>query len=191
MVTDTGIAGAAADAISTALKEGSLNRVIVNNDEYSMTYTGATRDGQNADEFAYVISMLDGSTSRVLKHKLSEVLRKRSPDGTPKFWVEGMPGTPPVPINGSLKCLLNAEHSNRKWIDDAGLLGRTCPKSNLKSEFDVENHMLHRHPQEARLIETALERERTAETRELARLQIEAMRAPQAARRGRPPKTEE
>jgi hypothetical protein len=156
-----------------------------------MTYVGATRDGQDADEFAYVISMLDGSTSRVLKHKLSEVLRKRSDDGTPKFWITGMPGTPPEPVNGSLKCLLNAEHPNRKWVDEAGLLGRTCPKSNLKSEFDVENHMLHRHPQESRLIDTALERERTAEARELARLQIEAMQEPKAARRGRPPKTEE
>ena len=191
MVSENIVAGAASDAITEAMKSGSLDRVIVNNDEYSMTYVGATRDGQDADEFAYVVSMLDGSTSRVLKHKLSEVLRKRSADGTPKFWISGMPGTPPEPVNGSLKCLLNAEHPNREWVDEAGLLGRTCPKSNLKSEFDVENHMLHRHPQESRLIDTALERERTAEARELARLQIEAMQEPKPARRGRPPKTEE
>ena len=191
MVAENAIAGAAADAITDAMKSGGLDRVIVNNDEYSMTYTGATRDGQDADEFAYVISMLDGSTSRVLKHKLSEVLRKRSANGAPKFWIDGMPGTPPKQDAGVLKCLLHAEHSNREWIDKSGLTGRTCPKCNLKSEFDVENHMLHRHPQESRLINLALERERTAEARELASLQIEAMRAPQAARRGRPPKTEE
>lgn len=59
-----------------------------------MQYSGSTNDGQDADELVSVWSLLDGTESRVLKHKLGEVLRKRTLTGEQVFWIPGMPGKP-------------------------------------------------------------------------------------------------
>jgi hypothetical protein len=171
------VADAAAEAIAASLKDGSLNKVIVNNDEYSMTYTGATNAGVDADEKTSVWSMQDGTESRPLTHKLSEVLRKRNPDGSPKFWMPGMPGKPPDQKLGVLPCKLYADHDDREWLDSIGLIGRYCEKATLRSEFDVETHMLNRHPQENALIQNALERRQREEERELQQLQLQALRS--------------
>ena len=73
MTSDNAVADAAAEAIAASVKDGSLNKVIVNNDEYSMTYTGATNAGVNADELTSVWSMQDGSESHVLKLSLIHI----------------------------------------------------------------------------------------------------------------------
>jgi len=176
VTSDNAVADAAAEAIAASVKAGSLDTVIVNNDEYSMTYTGATNAGVNADELTSVWSMQDGSESHVLKHKLNEVLRKRNPDGSPKFWIPGMPNQPPEQKRGVLLCQLNENHEDREWLDSIGLVGRTCRKATLLSEFDVETHMLNRHRQENALIQTALERRKRDEERELQQLQLQALR---------------
>ena len=176
MTSDSAVADAAAEAIAESMKDGSLNKVIVNNDEYSMTYTGATNAGINADELTSVWSMEDGTESRVLKHKLNEVLRKRNPNGSPKFWIPGMPNKPPEQKRGVLLCQLNENHEDREWLDSIGLIGRTCRKATLMSAFDVETHMLNRHRQESALIQTALDRRQREEERELQQLQLQALR---------------
>jgi len=176
MTTDNVIAEAAANAIAESATSGTLDKVIVNNDEYSMEYTGSTNDGRDADELVSVWSLLDGTESRVLKHKLGEVLRKRTLTGAQVFWVPGMPGKPPKAEAGSeLLCLLHPDNAEREWLNDIGLVAQTCRKSNLRSEFDLQNHMLHRHQQEFSLIETAREQEARQQQDELVRLQIEAM----------------
>ena len=175
MTTDNVIAEAAANAIAESAIDGTLDKVIVNNDEYSMEYMGSTNDGQNADDLVTVWSLLDGSQSRVLKHKLAEVMRKRTLTGAQVFWMPGMPGKPPQAENGSLLCMLHADHTEREWMDTIGLVAQTCRKANLRSEFDLQNHMLHRHQQEWSLIETAREQEARQAQDELVRLQIEAM----------------
>ena len=176
MTTDNVIAEAAANAIAESVTSGSLDKVIVNNDEYSMQYSGSTNDGQDADELVSVWSLLDGTESRVLKHKLSEVLRKRTRTGQQVFWIPGMPGKPPqVDLGSELLCLLHPDNDERAWLNDIGLVAQTCRKANLRSDFDLQNHMLHRHQQEWSLIETAREQEARQAQDELVRLQIEAM----------------
>ena len=142
-----------------------------------MTYTGASNAGANADELTSVWSMQDGSESHVLKHKLNEVLRKRNLDGSPKFWIPGMPDKPPEQKRGVLLCQLHQDHDDREWLDSIGLTGRNCRKATLMSEFDVETHMLNRHRQESALIQTALERRKRDEERELQQLQLQALRS--------------
>ena len=176
MTTDNVIAEAAANAIAESAIDGTLDKVIVNNDEYSMEYMGSTNDGQNADDLVTVWSLLDGSQSRVLKHKLAEVMRKRTLTGAQVFWVPGMPGKPPQAEKGSeLLCLLHPDNIERDWLNQIGLVAQTCQKHNLRSEFDLQNHMLHRHQQEYSLIETAREQETRQQQDELVRLQIEAI----------------
>ena len=176
MTTDNVIAEAAANAIAESATSGSLDKVIVNNDEYSMQYSGSINDGQDADELVSVWSLLDGTESRVLKHKLGEVLRKRTLTGEQVFWIPGMPGKPPKVDKGSeLLCLLHPDNDERDWLNNIGLVAQTCRKSNLRSDFDLQNHMLHRHQQEFSLIQTAREQEARQQQDELVRLQIEAM----------------
>ena len=176
MTTDNVIAEAAANAIAESVASGALDKVIVNNDEYSIQYSGSTNDGQDADELVSVWSLLDGTESRVLKHKLNEVLRKRTRSNQQVFWIPGMPGQPPKVDKGSeLLCLLHPDNDEREWLNNIGLVAQTCRKSNLRSDFDLQNHMLHRHQQEWSLIETAREQEARQAQDELVRLQIEAM----------------
>ena len=176
MTTDNVIAEAAANAIAESATSGTLDKVIVNNDEYSMEYTGSTNDGRDADELVSVWSLLDGTESRVLKHKLGEVLRKRTLTGAQVFWVPGMPGKPPQAEKGSeLLCLLHPDNIERDWLNQIGLVAQTCQKHNLRSEFDLQNHMLHRLQQEYSLFETAREQETSQQQDELVRLQIEAI----------------
>tara|TARA_R100000664_G_scaffold28181_1_gene39283 strand:- start:1949 stop:2524 length:576 start_codon:yes stop_codon:yes gene_type:complete len=176
MTTDNVIAEAAANAIAESAASGALDKVIVNNDEYSIQYSGSTNDGQDADELVSVWSLLDGTESRVLKHKLNEVLRKRTRSNQQVFWIPGMPGQPPKVDKGSeLLCLLHPDNDEREWLNNIGLVAQTCRKSNLRSDFDLQNHMLHRHQQEWSLIETAREQEARQAQDELVRLQIEAM----------------
>jgi len=176
MTTDNVIAEAAANAIAESAASGALDKVIVNNDEYSIQYSGSTNDGQDADELVSVWSLLDGTESRVLKHKLNEVLRKRTRSNQQVFWIPGMPGQPPKVDKGSeLLCLLHPDNDEREWLNNIGLVAQTCRKSNLRSDFDLQNHMLHRHQQEWSLIGTAREQEARQQQDELVRLQIEAM----------------
>ena len=181
MSTDNIVAEAAANAIAEKANDQSLDKVIINNDEFSMSAMKSHLMDSNvdADEHTVVWSMQDGSQSIVLKHKLNEVLRKRNADGSSKFWVTGMPGNPPKQVIGQLLCYLHPDHPEREWMDSIGLQGQVCKKSNMPSLFDVESHMLNRHQQEAKLVEGARERERIADERELAKLQIEAIRGAQ------------
>lgn len=182
MTSDNIIAEAAAGAIAQSADEGTLDKVVVNNDEFTMTRLRShlMDSSVDADEHTIVYSMIDGTPSTVLKHKLAEVLRKRAPNGGPAFWVPGMPGNPPEPIVGTIMCLLHADHEDREWLNSIGLSAQLCRKANLRSEFDLQNHMLHRHQQEFSLIETARERETQEEQREWTRMQMDAMRQAQS-----------
>ena len=129
-----------------------------------------------------------GQPSRVLVNMLGKKLAQKLPDGT-KAWS-------PTPTKdysmGSTKCLLHAEHPRRAEFDEIGLSGKTCAKSNIPSEFEVRQHMLHRHKQEWQVMEEARVHAEKQEERDFRRMQMaqwESMN--QAPRRGRPPKSED
>lgn len=129
-----------------------------------------------------------GMPSRVLVNMLGKKLAQKLPDGS-KAWS-------PTPTKdysiGSTKCLLHIEHPRRKEFDGIGLAGKTCVKSNIPSEFEVRQHMLHRHKQEWQVMEEARERAEKEEERAFRRMQMaqwESMNA--APRRGRPPKSDD
>lgn len=129
-----------------------------------------------------------GMPSRVLVNMLGKKLQAKLPDGR-KAWS-------PTPTKdysmGSTKCLLHAEHPRRAEFDEIGLTGKTCLKSNIPSEFEVRQHMLHRHKQEWQVMEEARERAEKQEERDFRRMQMaqwESMNAPKGGRK--PSGTEE
>jgi hypothetical protein len=129
-----------------------------------------------------------GMPSRVLVNMLGKKLQAKLPDGR-KAWS-------PTPTKdysmGSTKCLLHAEHPRRAEFDEIGLAGKTCLKSNIPSEFEVRQHMLHRHKQEWQVMEEARERAEKQEERDFRRMQMaqwESMNAPKSRRK--PDGTEE
>jgi hypothetical protein len=107
------------------------------------------------------------------------VLRKKRPDGSPAFWIEGMPYQPPEPMKGSIKCMLHPDFDEtdgpagfgRELIESAGLAGVSCNQNarDKKNRDDFANvyqrnrHMLKKHPGYYRQIQDLLaERERKA-----------------------------
>ena len=107
------------------------------------------------------------------------VLRKKRPDGSPAFWIEGMPYQPPEPMKGSIKCMLHPDFDEtdgpagfgRELIEGAGLAGVSCNQNarDKKNRDDFANvyqrnrHMLKKHPGYYRQIQELLaERERKA-----------------------------
>jgi hypothetical protein len=128
-------------------------------------------------------STIDGLPSHVLVNMLGRKLEQKLPDGRPA-WSR----TQTVPYKpGEMKCLLHAEHPRRAELDGIGLAGKTCTKSNIRSVFEVRQHMLHRHQQEWAVMEEA----RQAAEREEERQFRMAMIAQVQPRRGRPPKEDE
>lgn len=129
-----------------------------------------------------------GLPSQVLPYMLAKKLSPNKITGKVEW---SMTPTKPYFV-GTTKCLLHEEHPRRKEWDSIGLAGTTCRKSNITSEFELRQHMLHRHRVEWSVMEEAREREEKDEERAFRRMQMEQWeRMNQAPRRGRPPKDEE
>jgi hypothetical protein len=124
-----------------------------------------------------------GLPSQVLVNMLEKKLVQKLPNGKPA-WSE-------TPTKDYSKCLLHEEHQRRSEWDSIGLAGTTCRKSNITSEFELRQHMLHRHRVEWQVIEEARAQAEKDEERAFRRMQMEQwQKMNEAPRRGRPPKEE-
>lgn len=138
-------------------------------------------------DYVTLYSEVDGLPSRVLMNMLGKKLSQKLPDGR-RAWST----KPTIPyMAGSLKCLLHAEHPQREHWDSIGLMGKTCTKSNIPSDFEVRQHMTHAHGQEWRVMEEARESAERDEERTFRRMQMEQWERMNTTRRGRPAKDEE
>lgn len=150
----------------------------------------------NTDEKVTIFSTQNGEPRQILKIDAKRVLNKRLSDGRPAFWMEGMPGKPPVYAKGTIACYLdpNFDESDgpagfdRAWLDKIGLEGRTCnmmapDKNNQKfrSVFDRDDHAAKKHRNEWKIIQDAIEKKRLATEAEERRLDREAQQAQAAA----------
>ena len=118
-------------------------------------------------------SMVDGLTRpSIPRIHAKRVLSKPIP-GTklPAFWIPGMPGTPPTPERGSIKCMLHPdfdeEHGpagfGRAFVDESGLQGFFCnrgdqskqSRADFQSVFDRDEHMRSKHSRQYEVIQKA------------------------------------
>ena len=131
-----------------------------------------------------IYSTETGLPSRVLVNMLAKKLTQKNADGRP-VW-----STSPTKeyYVGEYRCYLHPEHPMRAELDRIGLIDKTCSKKTIASEFEVRQHMLHRHQQEWRVIEEARAAAEREEDRAFRRMQMAQMeRLNEPARRGRKP----
>lgn len=103
--------------------------------------------GTTSAGYTYIYDPDTGERSITNNNMLPVQLRKKKPDGRVAFTIarpKNPDGSFKEPIMGTYKCMLHAENALRTEYDRIGL--PTCPKSNLMSEFQVEQHMQTRHP---------------------------------------------
>lgn len=142
----------------------------------------------NSGDLVPVFSMIDGEQRlvRKLDAPTAKVLLKNLADGSPAFWAEGMPGSPPEYTVGNVHCMLhpgfdesqnsvNLSGLDRAFVDALGLDGRFCngnaPDKNNRGDFktvyDRDDHMEKKHPREWKTVQSGVERlERESERAE-------------------------
>lgn len=105
-----------------------------------------------------------------LYYMLPQKLRSRRKDGSYRFTtIEPKE----KPVRGQVKCMLHEDHPNRAHYKELGF--RTCPKATITSHYQLEQHMLKRHPQEWKAIEQERINKEKAEDRALQRLILQQM----------------
>lgn len=121
-----------------------------------------------------------GVKSMVLPYMVPGALAMKDRDGNRRFTA-----TQTVePEEGTYVCLLNKAAKDHDDAVEAGVSHVECMRTNLRSGFDLRNHMQYVHPKEWEAI-TAFRAERDAETqREFQRLQMEALRGQAGAKSG-------
>lgn len=97
-------------------------------------------------------------------------LRKLRADGTRAF-TRIKPKS--APVRGTLKCMLHPDNPQRREYDGIGF--KTCPKANLMTPFDVENHMKARHKKEWATLEAERMRTEKAEERAFQKQMMAAL----------------
>lgn len=98
--------------------------------------------------YVYIYDTRSFEKIPVIYYMLPQQLRKRREDGSYRFTT-----TDPKqkPVRGTLLCMLHPDAPNRKHYDELGF--RVCPKSNMTNEYQVQQHMKKKHPQEWAAIE--------------------------------------
>lgn len=104
----------------------------------------------------------------ILYYMLAQKLRQRRPDGSFRFTTVD-PGE--NPRRGKIKCLLHPEGADREHYDELGF--RTCPKANITNNYQLQQHMVKRHPQEWAAIKAERDEAQREEDRQLQRLLLE------------------
>lgn len=120
----------------------------------------------------YIYDTKTGDQSKINRNMLAIQMTKRHPDGSRAFTL-----TPPniQPVRGNLLCKLHPDAPDRQEYDRIGF--KTCPKSNLMTEFDVEQHMRARHKREWASIEAARTRREKEQDRSLQHKTMAALAA--------------
>uniref|UniRef100_A0A6M3LQ40 Uncharacterized protein n=1 Tax=viral metagenome TaxID=1070528 RepID=A0A6M3LQ40_9ZZZZ len=106
----------------------------------------------------------------VLSYMLPSKLRSRRPDGSFRFTTVN-PGK--LPKRGTVKCFLHPGSDNRKHYDELGF--RVCNKSNITNQYQLQQHMKKKHPQEWEAIEQERAATERREDRELQQLLIKGV----------------
>ena len=101
----------------------------------------------------------------ILYYMLPSKLRQRRPDGSYRFTTTD-PGKQPA--RGTIKCMLHPDGENRKHYDELGF--RVCPKDNMTNNYQMQQHMIKKHPQEWKAIKEEKETKEKDEDRQLQRL---------------------
>ena len=122
----------------------------------------------------YIWDTRTGGRSICLGSMLESNLKKKYPDGAPRFTAK-KPLNPPHPIiPGTFKCRLHKDDPDRKRWDAMGFA--ICPKGDLASLYQVIRHMEKRHKSEWGAIKYDEERAEKREDREFQRSVIESVR---------------
>lgn len=117
-------------------------------------------------------SMVDGLPRPAIPRiHAKRVLSKMLPNGKPAFWIPGMPGEPPKPERGSIKCMLHPDFDEasgpagfgREFVDEAGLQGFFCNRGDqskqnrgdFQSVYDRDEHMRSKHNRQYEVIRKA------------------------------------
>ena len=111
-----------------------------------------------------VWNILTGEPSIVNRNMLEAQLKKTDALGGWAFTTD-FSKVKGVPVVGTLKCLLHAEHPDRAMHKALGF--RVCPKSNLLTALDVRTHMQHRHRREWESLQEAKKTQIEAEERQV------------------------
>lgn len=77
---------------------------------------------------------------------------------------------------GKMLCKLHRDHPDREVLDQ-WFKGQHCPKSNMLTQLDVDNHFEHKHKGEFKVVQDDEERTHKAAMLEMQRLQMESMQA--------------
>jgi hypothetical protein len=101
----------------------------------------------------------------IIYYMLPSKMRQKRDDGSFRFTTND-PGR--LPKRGTLKCMLHPDSPNRAHYDELGF--RVCKKSNLTNQYQLKQHMIHKHPQEWATIEEERKEREKEEDRALQRL---------------------
>ncbi len=143
-------------------------------------------DEKDAEKVA-VYNQYDGVKSMVLVSMLSKQLRKRFPRSVEipeHLWGKRAFGVNPpanVPERQTLLCWFHPKSEQRSMLNELGLSGRVCRKSNIPTEIEIDLHVQRKHTKEYGMVKEALRRRDEAEDRAMRRQEIEALRAMAAA----------
>lgn len=158
---------------STVHKAAVKNALDNINLDYRGGDTGLEVESNIVDgQWVQLTSMRDGlPRPPIPRVHASRVLEKTLPDGSPAFWIQGMPYDPPVPQIGSIKCYFHPEFDEtdgpagfgRDFIDQAGLEGFTCNnkdnskqnRGDFKTVMQRDAHMQNRHRRQIEAVEKA------------------------------------
>ncbi len=128
----------------------------------------------------YVYDTKTGERSTINRNMLEFQFKKRHPDGTRAFTLT-QPNVSPA--RGSHLCMLHADGPNRRGYDRMGF--KVCPKANLMTEFDVEQHMKARHKKEWASIQADTLRREKDEEKSFQRQMMKALGNVAGAKRER------
>ena len=116
-------------------------------------------------KYFYIWETDTGEKVPCLGYMLGQKLRQKLPNGKYRFTTV----EPSIrPKRGTLKCRLHADDPEGKHFDALGF--RTCQKSNITNQYQLEQHMKKRHPQEYEAIEKERKDKEREEDRALQRL---------------------
>jgi len=133
---------------------------VVNRGSEDAPFPAVLKDLSSAG-YVYVYDTRTAERSIINRNMLRSALRKVRPDGSTVFTIH-KPAFEPA--RGTYKCMLHKDAPNRKHYDEMGFA--TCPKANLRSPYQVEQHMKHRHKQEYAAIEAERLRNEKQEDRD-------------------------
>ena len=115
-----------------------------------------------------VYSTETGDASEILAYMLRKQMEKRLPNGDRAFSLR-----PTKTVRkGKITCLFHPLHKDRARLAALGLDHVACPKSNLRSQFDLRMHLEHRHRDEYASVKEDQARQEKEEERRFLRTQM-------------------